>query len=353
MSSPAQTPARLRRPLLALLGVSFGAVVVAIVAVFVVARPSRATEVAEVSALLAPIAAEDGSQARLGEAGDVIRSRLAAAGAVDVSVSTDSSGQLRVTAAAVERAVFDPLVSTVGQLDFRPVLALGSGVPPPEVTPTATTAMNLPRGALDVPPAVQAAYDLLDCADAASLAPASPAQPGDYLAACDGDGTVKYLLAPALLDNGDVGQASSGLPSGGIGTWQVNLVFTAAGTEKFADATATLAAQPAPTNAFAIVLDGIVLSAPTVLEEITSGAAQITGSFGEEEAAALAVALDDGALPFPVQLVDESVTTGSSSTLRDNGRFGLVRSLGVLAFLLAVLWLLVFRMDGRGRRAAP
>jgi preprotein translocase subunit SecD len=54
---------------------------------------------------------------------------------------------------------------------------------------------------------------------------------------------------------------------------------------------------------FAIVLDGKVVSAPYIKDAITGGEADISGSFGKDEAKNLATVLQYGALPFPVQQV--------------------------------------------------
>ena len=56
---------------------------------------------------------------------------------------------------------------------------------------------------------------------------------------------------------------------------------------------------------FAIVLDGRVLSAPVIREPITGGAGQISGQFTAEGARDLAVLLRAGALPAPMQVIEE------------------------------------------------
>ncbi len=56
---------------------------------------------------------------------------------------------------------------------------------------------------------------------------------------------------------------------------------------------------------FAIILEGVVQSAPVIRERISGGSAQITGSFSPDEARDLAIVLRAGALPAPVQVVEE------------------------------------------------
>jgi protein-export membrane protein SecD len=61
----------------------------------------------------------------------------------------------------------------------------------------------------------------------------------------------------------------------------------------------------------AIVLDGRVQSAPNIQEKIPRGQGSITGTFTEEEAQNLAIVLRSGALPAPVNVVEER-TVGPS-----------------------------------------
>ncbi len=61
----------------------------------------------------------------------------------------------------------------------------------------------------------------------------------------------------------------------------------------------------------AIVLDNKVYSAPTIQEPIPGGTARITGSFTAKEAHDLAIVLRAGALPAPVEIIEER-TVGPS-----------------------------------------
>lgn len=56
---------------------------------------------------------------------------------------------------------------------------------------------------------------------------------------------------------------------------------------------------------FAILLEGVVQSAPVIQERISGGTAQITGSFTTEEAHNLSIVLRAGALPAPIKVVEE------------------------------------------------
>jgi preprotein translocase subunit SecD len=61
----------------------------------------------------------------------------------------------------------------------------------------------------------------------------------------------------------------------------------------------------------AIILDNTVYSAPVIQDKISGGRAQITGSFTTQEANDLAIALRAGALPAPVNII-QNVTVGPS-----------------------------------------
>lgn len=96
------------------------------------------------------------------------------------------------------------------------------------------------------------------------------------------------------------------------GTPVVSIEFDAAGAKKFAAVTGDYAPggarnpDPARRRRLAIVLDGRVCSAPSIMEAIQGGRAQISGRFTPVEARYLANALNAGAFPVPVLIASES-----------------------------------------------
>jgi preprotein translocase subunit SecD len=78
----------------------------------------------------------------------------------------------------------------------------------------------------------------------------------------------------------------------------VSLTFNGEGTSAFGALTSRVTSLASPLNQVAIVLDGLVVSAPSINEAIPSGNAQITGSFTQVEAEDLANVLKYGALPL-------------------------------------------------------
>ena len=84
------------------------------------------------------------------------------------------------------------------------------------------------------------------------------------------------------------------------GGWAVSFTFNATGAQRFADITRSNVGRQ-----FAIVLDGKVISAPTIIEPITGGHGQITGRYTAQSANDLAVLLRAGALPAPLTVIEE------------------------------------------------
>jgi preprotein translocase subunit SecD len=88
----------------------------------------------------------------------------------------------------------------------------------------------------------------------------------------------------------------------------------------------------------AIVLDGTVYSAPVIQEKIPEGRARITGQFTMEEARDLAIVLRAGALPAPVEIL-ENRTVGPSLGA-DLVRKGFLAS--IVGSLLVILFMIVY-----------
>ncbi|MGH3415967.1 MAG: protein translocase subunit SecD, partial [Actinocrinis sp.] len=180
-------------------------------------------------------------------------------------------------------------------------------------TPTPTSAADAAATASESK--AQAAFTALNCVNKTSTKAASEALPTDYIASCDKDNTAKYLLGPSLVSGTDVTSASavpvtvSGTPTG---SWQINLTFDAKGTSEFSTATQALFNESQSgkgSGQFAIVLDGVVESAPTVQSAITGGQAQITGSFSQSQSDDLATILNYGALPLKFDVSQVSIVS--------------------------------------------
>ena len=87
-------------------------------------------------------------------------------------------------------------------------------------------------------------------------------------------------------------------------------------------------------KAIAIVLDGVVYSAPRVNGEITGGNSQITGNFTIEDTKDLANTLKSGRMPAPARIVQEDVvgpSLGAQSIQQ-----------GVISFIVAFILLMIY-----------
>jgi len=93
----------------------------------------------------------------------------------------------------------------------------------------------------------------------------------------------------------------------------------------------------------AIVLDNRVQSAPNIRERIPGGHGSITGSFTEEEAQNLSIVLRSGALPAPVNIVEERSVGASLG--QDSIEKG-VRAGAVGALLVIVFMIVYYRLSG-------
>ncbi|KKU05310.1 MAG: Preprotein translocase subunit SecD [Candidatus Collierbacteria bacterium GW2011_GWB1_45_35] len=112
----------------------------------------------------------------------------------------------------------------------------------------------------------------------------------------------------------------------------VSLTFKDSGKIKFAKLTKDNIGKP-----IAILLDGYPLTMPTVQTEIIDGNAIITGQFTTDEAKALSVQLNAGALPVPVSILSQKnipATLGADSIKKSitAGRLGFIASIGLVLY---------------------
>jgi len=117
---------------------------------------------------------------------------------------------------------------------------------------------------------------------------------------------------------------------GDFNTPYVSITFDAAGATQFEKVT-----EANVQKQLAIVLDNTVYSAPVIQEKIAGGRAQISGTYTTEEANDLAIVLRAGALPAPVEII-QNVTVGPSlgrDSIDAGLRAGVVGTLLIVAFM--------------------
>ena len=118
----------------------------------------------------------------------------------------------------------------------------------------------------------------------------------------------------------------------------VTTTFDATGARKFAKLTTDHVNER-----FAIVLDGKVLSAPTIREPIPGGRGQISGGFTLQGAKDLAVLLRSGALPAPLQVIEER--TVGAGLGADTIAAGKIASLAGMIFIM-IFMIICYRSFG-------
>ncbi|WP_405800706.1 protein translocase subunit SecD [Streptomyces sp. NBC_01506] len=290
-------------------------------------------------------------------------------------------------------------VGTTAQLYFRPVLTLGPGdpaatQPPPDASPAPSAdsstspspsgsdkpadkpaespspsettqgrpltddlkadATPTPSGSASdtpapsdtaAPPAdpatekLQADFTALDCTnEKARGALGDNAKPDQPTLACgENDGVwEKYILGPAEVGGKDVDDANATINQQ-TGQWIVQMDFTGGGSKKFQSITSKLSQQQAPQNQFAIVLDGEVVSAPSVRQTLSANA-EISGNFTQESAQDLGNILSYGALPLTFQ--EETVTTVTAALGGEQLHAGLIA--GAIGLALVIIYLVLY-----------
>jgi preprotein translocase subunit SecD len=228
------------------------------------------------------------------QAVSIIRQRVNSLGVAESEVASQGSGTNRQIVISVPGESGRRVIELVGQtaeLRFRQVLAETSGVP----TIVTDAAATPPAG---ISPELNALYAALDCTIAENRQGTGSDVATDVILACSNDGGAKYILAGAEVLGRQVSKATAAVDTTTGGNWFVSLTFDGEGTKAFGDQTARVVSLTAPQNQVAIVLDGLVVSAPRINEAIRGGSAQITGNFTQVEAQDLANVLKYGSLPL-------------------------------------------------------
>jgi preprotein translocase subunit SecD len=116
-----------------------------------------------------------------------------------------------------------------------------------------------------------------------------PTAPDDNVILCDSFG-FRYGLGPSELSGGGVADAVA-LQGEATDDWFVSVTLTEEAAATFEDVTKRVSVLGPPLNQLAIVLNDAVVTAPVVQEPIKGGELQISGTFTQAEAEALATAL--------------------------------------------------------------
>jgi len=155
------------------------------------------------------------------------------------------------------------------------------------------------------------------------------------LVTCDDD-NVKYLLSSAVVEGTELKSADAAQDQNSL-AWQVGLKFKDKGADLFGEVSAALAPKGGELHGeqFAIVLDGHVISSPT-MDAILSKEASISGgNMKESDAKSLATSLKYGALPVSFEDNPKNDTIGPSLA-------GNQLSAGIWAGIVGLLLVMVY-----------
>jgi protein-export membrane protein SecD len=267
----------------------------------------------------------------------VIRQRVDALGVAEPEVARQGDTVIVQLPGIDDQESAQEVIGRTAQLQFRKVL----GVIVPEDPEYAN--QGAPCG--DLPEEPPAEAEVVLCERSTTLTASS-----ETATVVPADQRVKYRLGPVVVSGDQVADARAELDQFGT-QWRVNLDLEGDGVEAFATVTGELACEPegAVTRQLAIVLDGIIESAPPMAPEILcnegldDGQAVITTGGGEEDARELALVLRTGALP--ITLVTENIQSVSPTLGRSALQAGVVA--GAIGLVLVAAYL-IFLYRGIG-----
>ncbi|MEV0588962.1 protein translocase subunit SecD [Nonomuraea sp. NPDC050310] len=212
-----------------------------------------------------------------------------------------------------------------------------SGTPVPSQQPQQQPQGELYGSTEGVSPETLKAFQALDCLDPNKRGQGIQDDPNKQFAACSDDGSAKYILDVAKVVGTDIDTASAGIPQGRT-EWIVQLSFKGNGPAEWSKLTTKAYNSQAPRNQVAVVLDGMVITAPQIINPIPGGQAEITGGFTQETATTLADQLKYGSLPLKFNL--SSAVTVSSTLGADQLEGGIIA--GLIGLALVVLYCLFY-----------
>ncbi|MER7208771.1 protein translocase subunit SecD [Streptosporangium sp. NPDC000239] len=188
-----------------------------------------------------------------------------------------------------------------------------------------------------IDPAVLKQFEALDCSK--NKGQGAQDDPNKQYAGCSQDGSAKYVLDKAAVTGSAIASANAGVDQT-TGEWLVQLSFKGQGPDQWSKVTTTAFNSQPPRNQVAMVLDGVIISAPVIQEPITGGRAQISGNFTQVTANELAGQLKFGALPLKFE--KSSIDEVSSTLGADQLRGGMIAG-GIGLALVVVYSMLYYR----------
>lgn len=155
------------------------------------------------------------------------------------------------------------------------------------------------------------------------------------------------LLAPVAFDGNGISDAAGEMPQDSLGEWVVNVEFNKTGAQPWRDLVASACQNIQSGKRIAIVLDDTVISSPAIQDSLcnsTPGSStSITGDFTQESAKELAALIKGGALPVPVEIIDQRTVgpTLGKAAINDSVQASII---GLILTGLFIIF--IYRMTG-------
>lgn len=241
---------------------------------------------------------------------EVVRRRLDPGGNKEVSIQPQGTDRIVVQVPGDDDPeALKELINRTGQLSFHPV---DLAIPGPVIDDWESISFNEDTG----------------CREVGAL------PPGRMVRELVEDGAIGQTMVlerDPVISGTNVNSASASPNSDGAG-FQINFVYDNIGARRFADYTRENIGQ-----LFAIVLDCKIISAPRIQSAITGGSGRITGDFSVDEAVRVATLIRSGALPAPLQTIEQRTVNASlGQDSIDAGRLAII-----IGFIAVIVYMFI------------
>ncbi|CAM8644027.1 SecD Preprotein translocase subunit SecD [Acidimicrobiia bacterium] len=297
----------------------------------------------------------------LDQAISIIRQRIDSLGVAEPEITRQGDNILIQIPGVKDKDRAIALVGQTAELQFRPVLGTIPVTPPDTETTTTSTPVSSvttiagdatattlapadPTTTLEsvttTTEAANGGYTDQTCIDGVTEEQSNPSGQALLPQCEDGVLVATYAVGPVSLTGGAMDTARATLQNG---QWTVNPTFKggADGIGLFNGVAAQCFAksQTCPSGQLAIVLDGRVLSAPTIQQaSFQADQIEISGDFKEREAKDLATALKYGALP--IELEQQQAQIVSATLGQDALHAGLIA--GLVGLIAVSIYMMAF-----------
>ena len=150
-----------------------------------------------------------------------------------------------------------------------------------------------------------------------------PEKPAEGEQVVDDEDGNPLVVGKPLLDGNGVKDAVAATPEQGLGQWIVNVDFNGEGRGGWRQLVSDACANQEAGQRVAILLDDKVISSPGVVPELCASgggtSTSITGNFTQAAAKDLAMLIKGGALPVPVEVIEQRTVGPDARRRRDQG----------------------------------